>query len=298
MPAPAPPAAQFWLLTGEVPSGPFSVEQIHAKIAGSEATWQTLACPVGGSNWLPVVRTAGLGPPTPASALAIEASEPATKGLASDGRSTPALDPTPSTVLTVAERESRPRESIEPSQSTAVPNRPARPNPPDRFWLLVGAETTGPFRAAHIRAMFQSGKLSADAKARRIDTESWVPLAEAVGALPPRRPAEPQAKPMGPQPPAHTPFTPSPTTPPEPGTAPPTSAPPEPRSAFQIPGLPPQTIQMGIGVLIVVGLLGLAKGCKEDAKNQPTLQERLKESRNKNPLPLVPPPRTNSPPEQ
>lgn len=62
MPDPASPANQFWLLTGEVPSGPFSVEQIHAKIATGDATWQTPACPVGGGNWLPLVRTPGVGP--------------------------------------------------------------------------------------------------------------------------------------------------------------------------------------------------------------------------------------------
>lgn len=56
------PPEQFWLLTGEVPTGPLTVAQIHDKLATGEATWQTPACPVGGSNWRPIIRTPGLGP--------------------------------------------------------------------------------------------------------------------------------------------------------------------------------------------------------------------------------------------
>ena len=58
------PAAQFWLMTGEVPSGPFTVEQVHAEVAAGRATWQTLACPVGTADatWRPLVQTAGIGP--------------------------------------------------------------------------------------------------------------------------------------------------------------------------------------------------------------------------------------------
>lgn len=59
--APAP-TEQFWLLTGEVPAGPFTVAQVHAELAAGRATWQTPACPVGGSNWLPLVQTPGIGP--------------------------------------------------------------------------------------------------------------------------------------------------------------------------------------------------------------------------------------------
>lgn len=53
---------RYWLLTGEVPSGPFTVAEIHAKLAAQEATWETPACAVGGSTWLPLLRTAGVGP--------------------------------------------------------------------------------------------------------------------------------------------------------------------------------------------------------------------------------------------
>jgi hypothetical protein len=59
------PTEQFWLLTGEVPSGPFTVAQIHDKLATGDATWQTPACPVGGSAWLPLVRVRGIGPVAP-----------------------------------------------------------------------------------------------------------------------------------------------------------------------------------------------------------------------------------------
>jgi hypothetical protein len=44
----AQPPTQFWLLTGEVPAGPFTVAQVHAELAAGRATWQTPACPVGG----------------------------------------------------------------------------------------------------------------------------------------------------------------------------------------------------------------------------------------------------------
>lgn len=58
----AAPADQFWLLTGEVPSGPFSVAQIHAKLSAQEVTWETQACRVGAGTWRPLLRTPGSGP--------------------------------------------------------------------------------------------------------------------------------------------------------------------------------------------------------------------------------------------
>jgi hypothetical protein len=48
-----------------VPAGPFNVAQIHAKLAAGDVTWQTLACPVGGSTWLPLVKVPGIGPVQP-----------------------------------------------------------------------------------------------------------------------------------------------------------------------------------------------------------------------------------------
>jgi len=70
---PATPAQQFWLMTGEVPTGPFTVEQIHTELASGRATWQTPACAVGGHEWRPLVQTPGVGP-TPVSPLAPPAS--------------------------------------------------------------------------------------------------------------------------------------------------------------------------------------------------------------------------------
>lgn len=54
---------QYWLLTGSVPIGPFSIAQIHSKLSAGEITQQTSACIVGGSNWLPLIQTPGIGPP-------------------------------------------------------------------------------------------------------------------------------------------------------------------------------------------------------------------------------------------
>lgn len=53
---------RYWLLTGEVPAGPFSVAELHASLASGKATWQTLACPVGGGAWVPLLRMPGFGP--------------------------------------------------------------------------------------------------------------------------------------------------------------------------------------------------------------------------------------------
>ena len=60
-----PPNEHFWLLLGEVPTGPFTVAQIHAQLATGDATWQTPACPVGASTWLPLLRVRGIGPAPP-----------------------------------------------------------------------------------------------------------------------------------------------------------------------------------------------------------------------------------------
>lgn len=62
MPDAQPPADQFWLLSGDVPTGPFTVAQIHARLAAGDATWQTPACPVGGGKWLPLLQTPGIRP--------------------------------------------------------------------------------------------------------------------------------------------------------------------------------------------------------------------------------------------
>ena len=56
------PNDQFWLLTGEVPTGPFTVAQIHTKLAAGDVAWQSPACPVGGNTWRPLVQTPGIGP--------------------------------------------------------------------------------------------------------------------------------------------------------------------------------------------------------------------------------------------
>lgn len=298
MPSASPPSERFWLLTGEVPSGPFTVDQIHAKIASGDATWQTPACPVGGSTWLPLVQTSGIGPSAPLPPVADTRSPDAHPPSAPSAPAPPVKEPVATVSLEGVFGAKSPASASRPTPvpGTAQPAaqngqtearqdqpqasaKPLQPNQSNRFWLLVGTEATGPYRAAHIRAMVQSGELSPDAKARRVGTEVWVPLTEAVGALPPPPPAgsNPVAADSGTNPP----------TPPAPGRT----------SLLQTVGLHPQVVQVGIGVLLLAGFLGLAKSCKEDAKNQPSLQDRLKEQRNKNPLPPVPPPKTAAQPE-
>jgi hypothetical protein len=56
---------RFWLLIGNIPNGPFDIAQIHAQLVAGDITWETQACAVGGSTWLPLVKTAGVGPRVP-----------------------------------------------------------------------------------------------------------------------------------------------------------------------------------------------------------------------------------------
>ena len=58
---PAPEAA-FWLLVGDTPTGPFPLVVVHEKLAAGEVTWDTRACPVGATDWLPLRQTPGVGP--------------------------------------------------------------------------------------------------------------------------------------------------------------------------------------------------------------------------------------------
>lgn len=53
---------RFWLMKGETPAGPFDVAQIHAQLTSGEVTWQTMACPVGDSSWLPLLKMPLIGP--------------------------------------------------------------------------------------------------------------------------------------------------------------------------------------------------------------------------------------------
>lgn len=62
---------RYWLLTGEVPTGPATVGEIHTRIAQGTMTWQTKVCRVGDANWVPFLDVSGLStvagtsPPTP-----------------------------------------------------------------------------------------------------------------------------------------------------------------------------------------------------------------------------------------
>lgn len=120
----APPNPQFWLLTGEVPSGPFTVDQIHAKIATGDATWQTPACPVGGSTWLPVVRTPGLGP------VAAQEKLPTSEGAASAAPKPLPVPPAPATAPQNVGRTSPPPLPFTPSPPSAPAASP-EPAPAD-----------------------------------------------------------------------------------------------------------------------------------------------------------------------
>lgn len=62
MTAKTSPDLRFWLLLGESPSGPYSVGQIHDRLASGDITWHTPACVLGGKAWHPLTQTPGIGP--------------------------------------------------------------------------------------------------------------------------------------------------------------------------------------------------------------------------------------------
>ena len=51
----------YWLLIGGVPSGPFTATEVHTRLAAGKVTRETLACPVGGGVWRPLLETPGIG---------------------------------------------------------------------------------------------------------------------------------------------------------------------------------------------------------------------------------------------
>lgn len=288
------PTAQFWLLTGEVPCGPFTVAQVHAELAAGRATWQTPACPVGGSTWLPLVQTAGIGPPVPPRAVpgtsppvptdlsaplspapAISASLGGVFGarspldLSGSSASSVAAASPPSPAPAATDPNGRP----DPVVARTAPTEPGRPARSNRFWLRVGGETTGPFRAAHVRAKVQAGEVPPDAQARRDGTDEWVPLAEAVGTLPPRPPAGAQT--------AMSAVAAVEVRAATAGAAPLPAATPPKRSVWDTEaGRLWSTIG---GFVLLTVLFGFFKGCREDAqKNRPPMKEIMQNARDKN----------------
>ena len=60
-PPPAPP--RLWLLTGDMPTGPFDLSAVHARLAAGTTGWDTPACAVGESVWRPLRDHPALGLP-------------------------------------------------------------------------------------------------------------------------------------------------------------------------------------------------------------------------------------------
>ena len=60
-----PNSQSFWLLSGATPIGPFSLEQVHAKLATGQISWETPACRNGEETWQSLRETSGVGPNTP-----------------------------------------------------------------------------------------------------------------------------------------------------------------------------------------------------------------------------------------
>src|SRR4051794_40459143 len=45
---------RFWLMTGDVPGGPFTLAQLQLKLSKREISRQLLACPLGSNKWRPI----------------------------------------------------------------------------------------------------------------------------------------------------------------------------------------------------------------------------------------------------
>ncbi|OWK35243.1 DUF4339 domain-containing protein [Fimbriiglobus ruber] len=63
-----PPSPNDWLLTGQVPAGPFALDQIRGRLAAGQLAADTPVCPVGGTAWVPIGDVPGLGSPAPSPA--------------------------------------------------------------------------------------------------------------------------------------------------------------------------------------------------------------------------------------
>src|SRR4051794_31091304 len=67
----------FWLTINGSAAGPFSIAQIHEKLASGEIQWRTPACEVGDNRWMPIVEQPRFGPPRKPKDEAVQAQPPA-----------------------------------------------------------------------------------------------------------------------------------------------------------------------------------------------------------------------------
>jgi hypothetical protein len=134
------PLPVFWVLSGEVPTGPYSLDQLHDRLASGELSWQTPACPVGASRWLPLLRTPGVGPasdsPAPTGPVGEEVT--VTAGRSEPG-ATPNADAASATLI-----PSEPRHPAIPSPPPSAASTTDR-SPPSRisFALALAALLAG-----------------------------------------------------------------------------------------------------------------------------------------------------------
>ena len=73
---------RYWLETESHPIGPFTAGEVHDLLQAGQATWTTRACPVGRSDWRPLLAMPGFGP-----APSAQGSVAPSAGTASQGRS-------------------------------------------------------------------------------------------------------------------------------------------------------------------------------------------------------------------
>lgn len=55
-------SVQYWLLVNNVPQGPFSALDLHAKLKSGEINWDSMVCQVGQPTWQPMQSTPSLVP--------------------------------------------------------------------------------------------------------------------------------------------------------------------------------------------------------------------------------------------
>jgi len=93
--------ARYWILVGEIPTGPFTSSEILAQIQSGKCQWITMSCVVGGAMWLPLNQVL---PHAPLAALAVEqspADNTAAHGTTSQAIPTPRSNSSHLTLLVV-----------------------------------------------------------------------------------------------------------------------------------------------------------------------------------------------------
>ena len=180
MPVEPPPPVRYWVLTGDVPNGPFDIQQLYAKLASGEIAGVTQVCPFGGNSWFPLSSIPGIVPvapsPIPHDTSRPEAVTARPRTLTGIPITIPITRGSPSQTISqprVAILDALPVERVTPpaqSTSAVIPSRPW--NPALICWLGV---LFSPVWAGIMAAM--------NGRRLGMNTPSWRPIALGLGSV-------------------------------------------------------------------------------------------------------------------